>query len=145
MLGFTPSPTTMSTCGCDSLHSSTVRETGPRDRTAHLCESYRPGPEGGRFLSYIRANPHARGRKIFRTTHSPPGKPGEWVSVPSILADMPRQPRPGDIVCPRCGWPSNAPNDIREGYCGHCHMFHDDMARLDLLDREDSSPSPSSP
>lgn len=23
--------------------------------------------------------------------------------------------------CPRCTWVSYNPNDIREGYCGHCH------------------------
>jgi ribosomal protein L37E len=27
------------------------------------------------------------------------------------------------ITCPRCGWTSYNPNDIREGYCGHCHAW----------------------
>jgi transposase len=25
------------------------------------------------------------------------------------------------ITCPVCGRTSYNPNDIREGYCGHCH------------------------
>lgn len=25
------------------------------------------------------------------------------------------------ITCPRCGMTSHNPNDVREGYCGHCH------------------------
>jgi len=28
---------------------------------------------------------------------------------------------PPTITCPRCGMTSANPNDIREGYCGHCH------------------------
>jgi hypothetical protein len=31
------------------------------------------------------------------------------------------------IVCPRCGRRSYNVNDIRQRYCGHCHMYHDDM------------------
>lgn len=27
----------------------------------------------------------------------------------------------GRFVCPRCGKASSDPDDIREGYCGHCH------------------------
>jgi hypothetical protein len=27
------------------------------------------------------------------------------------------------ITCPECGWTSYNPNDVREGYCGHCHDF----------------------
>lgn len=30
------------------------------------------------------------------------------------------------ITCPRCGWVSYNANDIRERYCGHCHVFLDD-------------------
>jgi ribosomal protein S27AE len=25
------------------------------------------------------------------------------------------------FVCPRCGAVSAHPDDVREGYCGHCH------------------------
>lgn len=27
------------------------------------------------------------------------------------------------IECPVCGWRSHNPNDVREGYCGHCHAY----------------------
>lgn len=30
-------------------------------------------------------------------------------------------PQLPSIKCPRCGKTSHNPNDIREGYCGHCH------------------------
>lgn len=33
------------------------------------------------------------------------------------------------IRCPQCGWVSYNPNDVRERYCGHCHQYHDVMAR----------------
>lgn len=32
------------------------------------------------------------------------------------------------IVCPRCGRRSFHPEDVRQRYCGACHMFHDDMS-----------------
>jgi hypothetical protein len=32
------------------------------------------------------------------------------------------------ITCPRCGWTSHNANDIREGYCGHCHDWTRDDA-----------------
>jgi hypothetical protein len=28
------------------------------------------------------------------------------------------------ITCPQCGWISYNFNDIKEKYCGHCHLFH---------------------
>ena len=31
-----------------------------------------------------------------------------------------KEPQPS-ITCPRCGRTSYNPNDVREGYCGHCH------------------------
>jgi len=31
------------------------------------------------------------------------------------------------ITCPRCGLTSYNGNDIRERYCGNCHMWHDQM------------------
>jgi len=31
------------------------------------------------------------------------------------------------VTCPVCGKTSFNPNDVRERYCGNCHMFHDDM------------------
>jgi hypothetical protein len=27
------------------------------------------------------------------------------------------------ITCPDCGRTSYNPNDVREGYCGHCHAW----------------------
>ena len=30
------------------------------------------------------------------------------------------------ITCPRCGRTSHNPNDVRERYCGACHVFHGD-------------------
>lgn len=31
------------------------------------------------------------------------------------------EPRARGIICPRCQMVSFNPNDVREGYCGHCH------------------------
>jgi hypothetical protein len=31
------------------------------------------------------------------------------------------------ITCRLCGLTSHNPNDIRERYCGRCHIFHDDL------------------
>jgi hypothetical protein len=33
---------------------------------------------------------------------------------------------PPAFRCPRCGAVSYNPNDIRENYCGRCHVFVDD-------------------
>lgn len=33
------------------------------------------------------------------------------------------------ITCPRCGRSSHNINDIKEKYCGNCHMFHEEMNR----------------
>lgn len=30
------------------------------------------------------------------------------------------------ITCPECGWTSRHREDIREGYCGHCHWWTSD-------------------
>ena len=30
------------------------------------------------------------------------------------------------FVCPYCGAESHNPNDVRERYCGRCHVFVDD-------------------
>jgi hypothetical protein len=32
------------------------------------------------------------------------------------------------FICPHCGTESFNPNDIRERYCGRCHVFADDPA-----------------
>ena len=32
------------------------------------------------------------------------------------------------FVCPRCSIISVNPNDVRERYCGRCHLFVDDVA-----------------
>jgi hypothetical protein len=33
------------------------------------------------------------------------------------------------ITCHRCGKTSYHIEDVRHRYCGHCHIFHDDMER----------------
>ena len=33
------------------------------------------------------------------------------------------------FTCPRCGRTSHHPEDIREGYCAHCHAWTGDEAR----------------
>jgi len=43
--------------------------------------------------------------------------------------DVDRLAQVPSIQCPRCHWRSFNPNDIRERYCGHCHMFHENMER----------------
>ena len=30
------------------------------------------------------------------------------------------------ITCPRCGRTSFHPEDVRQGYCGHCHWWTSD-------------------
>lgn len=39
------------------------------------------------------------------------------------------------ITCPRCGWSSHNPNDVAQRYCGHCHVFHDDLERAARVGR----------
>jgi len=34
------------------------------------------------------------------------------------------------ITCLRCGLTSYHPEDVRQHYCGHCHVFHDDTPRV---------------
>lgn len=34
------------------------------------------------------------------------------------------------ITCLQCGMTSYHPKDIEHRYCGHCHVFHDDLRRL---------------
>jgi transcription elongation factor Elf1 len=31
------------------------------------------------------------------------------------------KPMDESFTCPRCGRTSHNPNDVQEGYCGHCH------------------------
>lgn len=31
------------------------------------------------------------------------------------------------ITCPVCSRTSTDPNDVRERYCGHCHIHHEDL------------------
>lgn len=40
------------------------------------------------------------------------------------------------IVCPRCGWTSHNRNDVAQRYCGHCHVFHDDLRQPALFPGE---------
>jgi len=46
------------------------------------------------------------------------------------------------ITCHLCGFSSANPNDMRERYCGHCHVFHED---LDIVLRELSALEPMGP
>jgi hypothetical protein len=34
---------------------------------------------------------------------------------------------PPCFTCPRCGWTTFNPNDRINRYCGHCHVFVDDI------------------
>lgn len=47
-----------------------------------------------------------------------------------------------DITCRLCSMTSYHPVDIRQRYCGHCHLFHDqlgDWLRLTLDDQPEVS------
>lgn len=33
---------------------------------------------------------------------------------------------PANITCPRCGRTSWSPEDVKHGYCGHCHDWTSD-------------------
>lgn len=33
------------------------------------------------------------------------------------------------ILCRTCSRTSHNPNDVAQRYCGHCHVFHDDVQR----------------
>lgn len=44
--------------------------------------------------------------------------------VALVAPEVPTEP---SITCPACGRTSHNPNDVREGYCGNCSMFHDQM------------------
>lgn len=48
----------------------------------------------------------------------------EWESG-EVLARDPKLAADGavHITCPKCGRTSFNLNDVREGYCGHCHEF----------------------
>jgi hypothetical protein len=35
--------------------------------------------------------------------------------------DKRQRMRLGSFTCPRCGRTSHHPQDVAEGYCGHCH------------------------
>jgi len=34
--------------------------------------------------------------------------------------------QPPCFTCPSCGWTTFNRHDVRERYCGHCHVFVDD-------------------
>lgn len=40
------------------------------------------------------------------------------------------------ITCPVCGRTSYNPNDVREGYCGHCHAWTGTLREQDQRARE---------
>lgn len=54
---------------------------------------------------------------------SPTFKINRWIEQ----TDQPLPERVREsITCLRCGRTSHSPDDVREHYCGHCHLFHDD-------------------
>jgi hypothetical protein len=38
------------------------------------------------------------------------------------MASPDSEPRPS-FTCPRCLWVSYHPDDLTNGYCGHCHDY----------------------
>lgn len=44
---------------------------------------------------------------------------------------------PATFTCPRCLWTTYNVHDIRERYCGHCHVFVDDEALTDELNDDE--------
>ena|ERR1700729_2020340 len=48
---------------------------------------------------------------------------------------------PSKFICPRCGAVSYNPNDIRELYCGRCHVFLSEECerRLAALERREAT------
>lgn len=53
------------------------------------------------------------------------GDPDPLVSA--LKTEFPKRGIKPSITCPRCRWTSYNPNDVEQRYCGHCHMFHEDM------------------
>ncbi len=54
----------------------------------------------------------------------------EWRPCPDCMGsgitsccDAAGSAEPPSFTCPRCGAVSHNPNDIRERYCGRCHVF----------------------
>jgi hypothetical protein len=47
--------------------------------------------------------------------------------VVAVRPPAPAGPPAPSITCPRCQMTSYHPDDIKERYCGACHMFHDQM------------------
>jgi hypothetical protein len=37
------------------------------------------------------------------------------------------------VRCPRCGLTSHHPDDVRQGYCGHCHDWTSEPRHLPEL------------
>jgi ribosomal protein S27AE len=52
-------------------------------------------------------------------------EPTSGVNIPAPGA-LEEAREPPSYVCPRCGARSFNPNDIRERYCGRCHVFQED-------------------
>lgn len=38
------------------------------------------------------------------------------------------------ITCGRCGRTSHHPEDVKNRYCGNCHVFHDDIPEAERLE-----------
>ena len=57
------------------------------------------------------------------------GPLGNQTGEASVANAVRRGPPPSKFVCPFCRAVSYNPNDIRERYCGRCHVFVDDALR----------------
>lgn len=44
-----------------------------------------------------------------------------------LLPELPFRDGQDRIICPRCGMTSYNPGDIKNKYCGNCHLFHDQI------------------
>jgi hypothetical protein len=48
--------------------------------------------------------------------------------------------QPDSLTCPRCGLTSHDPTQVKDAYCGHCHIFLHDIAEflLCFMSHEDA-------
>lgn len=53
--------------------------------------------------------------------------PAVYSETITAMTGPPRTSRTPSITCPRCRKTSFSRTDIVAGYCGNCHMFHDEM------------------
>ena len=87
-----------------------------------MVEAFEIGDESWRVLPEIRAAvAMIAGTAASGTPEKMQGQRivGSWTDEAARLpSEHEEQP---SITCPVCGMTSYNPNDIREGYCGHCH------------------------